>query len=353
MVAAYPRSDLEMVVSRTSQFWTRYAGSRVFVTGGTGLIGSWLISALQAANDLHDANIQIVALARNPDSAKGKLPTIFERADVSLLAGDICTLSGQIGKMDLCIHAAADVGDPRNAQRPIEVFDSIVNGTRKVLEFAKSNGVKRFLLTSSGAIYGAQPVNLERMDEHYGGSPDLHTPAASYGNSKRIAEWLSSAYSAKDDPLIMQTTIARIFAVIGPGIPLNGPFAAGNFIADALTCRSVQVQSDGRTIRSYMYIADVCVWLLHILGFGTPNRAYNVGSEESISVGTLANRISLIAQSNLAVELLNAPNPNGPKPARYVPDTNRARSELSLDQYTSIDDALARTISWNRMASSS
>lgn len=371
MVAALPAEDLDLVLSLTPTFWSRYAGSRLFITGGTGFIGSWLLQVIQRANDRLNSGIELLVLTRNPDRARQQSPYMFDRADTRLVAGDVCTFADSVGAIDLCIHAAAEVGNPRQADQPLKVFDTIVQGTRRMLDLAQAAGARRFLLASSGAVYGPQPANLERMPESYGGAPDPLHVASAYGNGKRAAEWLACAYAAQAAQSAQPTpstasatprppsassiaasftpTIARIFAVLGPGLPLDGPFAAGNFIRDALAGRAIQINGDGTPLRSYLYTADLCVWLLSILESGTAGQAYNLGSEHALSIADLAQRVVEATGQAVPIHVQTPPDSTrGSLSARYVPDTAKARQALDLAEYTPFDTALRKTIQWTR-----
>lgn len=343
-----PLADLDWVLSLTPGFWSRYRGARLFITGGTGFIGNWLIQAVQRANDVLDSGLELIVLSRDPQRAHNHQPGVFERNDIHLVGGDITTFAEPQGPWDLCIHAATDVANPRQGNGALHLFDSIVTGTRRVLEMASKKGASRFLLTSSGAIYGPQPPDLTLMSEGYAGAPSPQQMAAAYGHGKRAAEWLSCAYAAQGS---LDTTIARIFALVGPGMPLNGPFAAGNFIRDALAQAPIAVQGDGRTVRSYLYIADLCVWLLRLLESGQSGEAYNVGSENSLSILDLATQISQTAGGMSPVEVHLAGDAST-QPARYVPDTRKARQSLELHEYTPLQIALLKTLEWNRLNAS-
>jgi dTDP-glucose 4,6-dehydratase len=271
-------------------------------------------------------------------------------------------LAAPVGALDLCIHAAAEVGNPHQADQPLQVFDTIVQGTRRMLELAQRAGARRFLLASSGAVYGPQPADLKRMPESYGGSPDPLHAANAYGNGKRAAEWLACTYAGKAALTTASTasttpstvagfapTIARIFAVLGPGLPLNGSFAAGNFIRDALARRAIQINGDGTPLRSYLYTADLCVWLLRILESGTAGQAYNVGSEHALSIASLAQHVVEAAGQAVPIRVQVPPDAAPPKlPARYIPDTSKARQALGLAEYTMLDTALHKTMQWTR-----
>ena len=374
MHAALPPEDLDLVLSLTRGFWSRYAGSRLFITGGTGFIGSWLVQVIQRANDKLDSRIELLVLTRDPDRAHQQSPHVFERADTRLAAGDVSTFAESVGAIDLCIHAAAEVGNPHQADQPLKVFDTIVQGTRRMLDLAQHAGARRFLLASSGAVYGPQPTHLARMPESYGGSPDPLHAANAYSNGKRAAEWLACAYAAQAARTIQpapsttsatSTTcpapsepstgasfspaIARIFAVLGPGLPLDGPFAAGNFIRDALLGRSIQINGDGTPLRSYLYTADLCVWLLRILESGSAGQAYNVGSEHALSITSLAKRVVGASGQTVPIRVQTPPDTtHGNLSTRYVPDTSKARLALNLAEYTPFDTALRKTMQWTR-----
>ncbi|MBC7916902.1 MAG: NAD(P)-dependent oxidoreductase [Rhodoferax sp.] len=353
MRAALPSEDLDLALSLTAPFWSQFGGSRILITGGTGFIGAWLLQVLQRANDQLRSKLELVVLTRDADRARQQSPQTFARADTQLASGDVRHFATPLGPLDLCIHAAAEVGDTNRPDQPLQVFDGIVQGTRRMLDLAQTAGVRRFLLTSSGAVYGPQPADLERMPESFSGAPDPLSAAHAYGNGKRAAEWLACAYAAQAAQAAgtgFTPTIARIFAVIGPGLPLDGPFAAGNFIRDALAGRAIQVNGDGTPVRSFLYSADVCVWLFRILGSGVAGQAYNVGSEQALSIAELAQRVAAsVGQPQLAVPLQTANAASGP-PARYVPDTSKARQELGLSEYTTLDAALQKTMAWTRQA---
>lgn len=347
MVHPLPSADLDLVLSLTPSFWHRFQGARLFLTGGTGFIGQWLIQTIQRANDRLDSRIELVVLSRDPQRVQTSQPQVFARQDIRLLQGDITSFSPPDGPLDLCIHAATDVADPGKTGHALQTFDAIVNGTRRVLDLAHDKGVSRLLLTSSGAVYGPQPPGLAHIPEHYNGAPDTLQVSAAYGNAKRTAEWLTCAYAAQATG--METVIARIFALIGPGIALDGPFAAGNFVRDVLAQKPIVIAGDGRPVRSYLYMADLCYWLLRLLESGQSGQAYNVGSEHPLSIQDLAQEIVHVNKSPCAIEV-RQPSGNPSLPPRYVPDTHKARQSLQLQEITPLHEALQKTLQWSRSA---
>jgi dTDP-glucose 4,6-dehydratase len=194
------------------------------------------------------------------------------------------------------------------------------------------------LVTSSGAVYGRQPEDLSHIPESYRGGPDPMNQASAYGEGKRLVELMCSLTPKVD------TLVARCFSFVGPHLPMNARFAAGNFIRDALAGGPIMVRGDGRAIRSYLYAADLVIWLLTLLLRGQPGRAYNVGSEAAISILELARSTS--QSSGRPIDVQTAPTFPDTPPSSYVPDVARARSELMLDIWIDLPDALHRTLDW-------
>ena len=341
-----PREDLDLVLSLTTEFWSRFRGTRLFVTGGTGFVGGWLLEVVVHANEVLGSGIEVVVLTRSPDRATDRSPHVFGAPDVKLVAGDVTSFDMNLGKIDLCIHAATDAADSAGAADEVRVLDVAVTGTRRVLDLAAASGASRFLVISSGAVYGKQPPTLARIPEDFPGAAGTLDAESPYARGKQAAERLGCAHASVSG---ITVTIARIFALVGPNLPLEGPFAAGNFIRDALRGRAIEIRGDGRPIRSYLYIADACVWLLHILMSGASQQAYNVGSEQELSIAELAQRVVRANGTDLPIKVYEVPDPHVPAP-RYVPATTKARGELGLAEYTSLDAALLKTIKWSREA---
>ena len=87
------------------------------------------------------------------------------------------------------------------------------------------------------------------------------------------------------------------------------------------------------------------VWLLRVLVRGRSGRAYNVGSDRAVSVRELAEMVSKLSPGAPPVEVAGRADASNPV-NHYVPDVNRARTELGLEVETSLEEALARTMSW-------
>ena len=338
--------DLEEILSATAPLWEQMRGKRLFLTGGTGFFGTWLLESFIHANITLGLQADVTILTRNPDAFAAKAPHLAQHPSVTLLAGDVRDFAFPAGQFDFLIHGATEASAWLTANRPQEMLSTIVQGTGRVLEFARHAGTRKLLITSSGAVYGAQPHDQPHVPEEFSGAPDSLSRSSVYGEGKRYAELLCSL--AANDGL--EIKVARCFAFVGPHLPLDTHFAIGNFLADALAARPIQIAGDGTSLRSYLYASDLAIWLWTILFQAPSLRAYNVGSEAAVSIRDLAHAVSAVGETPLEVSIAGQPTPGRP-PARYVPSTQRAESELGLSQKVGLEEALRRTLAWHRLKS--
>jgi dTDP-glucose 4,6-dehydratase len=344
-----PHEDLVYVLERTRVDWEQLRGARIFVTGSTGFFGIWLLETFAYANQELSLGAELLGLTRNPEAFYAKFPDLASHPSIRLIQGDVRDFSFPDGVFTHVIHAGTTSSAP---VPPLEMLDTIIQGTRRTLDFAVAARAKRFLFVSSGAVYGKQPPDIDRIPETYPGGPDTLNPVSSYDEGKRVAEMLCHFYHCEHG---LETTVARSFALVGPHLPLDAHFAMGNFLRDAMKGESILVK-DGGPVRSYLYAADLSVWLWTILFRGKPCHPYNVGSDQAISIADLAKTVARLAggrvqlpsptDSTLSSNLKPSTLPAGsPRPSsRYVPDTNRIMSELALEEIIGLEEAIRRTL---------
>jgi dTDP-glucose 4,6-dehydratase len=332
------QADLEHILERTDGLWQELRGRRLFITGGTGFFGCWLLESFAAANDRFNLDAQAVVLTRHPEAFRAKAPHLAGHPAIRLHAGDVRTFEFPAGDFSHIIHAATESGTNLNSEQPLEMLDTIVEGTRRTLDFAVHCGKPKFLLTSSGAVYGKQPLEMTHIPEEYLGAPNPQDITSAYGEGKRMAELLCSLYYYRHG---IDTKIARCFAFVGPGLPLNAHFAIGNFIRDALAGDPIRVNGDGTPYRSYLYAADLAVWLWTILFRAPACRPYNVGAAEERTILAVAQAVAAtVPPSSVIVALPPGKSP----PQRYVPDVRRAAQELGLQAIIPLNEAILRTL---------
>ncbi|WP_426258837.1 NAD-dependent epimerase/dehydratase family protein [Sphingomonas sp. DC1600-2] len=329
-------ADLAAVDTALAPLWPRLEGAHLFITGGTGFIGRWMLEALARA----PVDVNVTLLSRNPAEFAARAPHLAAR--FHCIRGDVLDFAPPTGAFTHIIHAATDASAALNAQDPRRMFDTIVQGTRNALDLAVACGAQRVLFLSSGAVYGAQPGDVAHLRENWQGAPDPLDPRSAYGEGKRAAEMLCAIYGKQFG---LDVVGARIFALLGPLLSLDIHFAAGNFIRDAMAGRTIRVEGSGEAVRSYLYAADLTVWLWTLLLAGKPGMVCNVGSEEAVSIAALAQRTAAILGSP-GVEILGRPDP-GWNPGRYVPSTERIREQLGVRATIGLDEAIRRTALWN------
>ena len=296
---------------------------RVFVTGGTGFFGKSILDYLKRHPDFR-ASDEWTILSRDPERFMAQNAALLDQGSrIGFVAGDVRDFRAE-GRYDEIIHAATaavtTLGDD-------EMTSTIVEGTRHVLEFAKSCGVKKILLTSSGAVYGPQTAPV--------GEDEPCNPVTAYGKGKLVAERMcvESGLDAK---------IVRCFAFTGPYLNRDIHYAVGNFIRDCLAGEPVVIKGDGTPLRSYLYADDLVEWLFAILDRGVSGRAYNVGSPEALSIRALAERVRAALGAKNDIRVLGVPVPGAP-PSVYVPDVSRAVRELGLRVSVDFAEAVRRS----------
>jgi nucleoside-diphosphate-sugar epimerase len=346
-VKPLPIEDLDLVLEHALPLWEQARGRRVFISGGTGFFGAWLLESLAYCNRKLSLGLSATVLSRDPAAFARRMPYLAGEPSIQMLRGDVRHFEFPPEEFEYVIHAAAPTSAVA-ASQPLELLSTLIDGTKRVLAFAKARGAKRFLFTSSGAVYGRQPPNMSHIPEDYVGGPEQLDPNAAYAEGKRVSEQMCSSFARESG---IDFIIARCFAFVGPHLPLDQHFAIGNFIADALAGRDIAVRGDGTPMRSYLYGADLAIWLWTMLlrdstAESNP-QVFNVGSGEAISIRDLAQVVVEELGPSLKVEVAKEPIPGEPR-LQYVPDVRSAENSLGLRQTIGLREAIRRTAAWHR-----
>ncbi len=273
--------------------WEELGGHILFLTGCTRFVGSWLLDVLSSANDRYNLGIMVKVLTRDPDGFRARCPHHALNPMIKLLKGDVNTFDYDCVYADGIIHGA-------------------VEGTGRVLEMARYIPVSRFMLISSGEVY----------------SPTLD------GERKLEIE-------REVDRSFQFPVIARLFTFVGPYLPLNGRYAVGNFIADVLAGRPIQVMN-GYSERSYLYGADMARWLWKIFIHG--DGIYDVGGITPVNIGRVGALVrGIVNPVNVLSVHYDVADANN-----YLPDTRRAVNKLGCKQTVSLEEGIRRMAEWNK-----
>lgn len=335
--------DLDYILKQTKAFWEELRGKRIFVTGGTGFFGCWLLESFSWVNKKLDLKAELLVLTRDYEAFKKKRPHLCQDPAISFQQGDIRTFRFPEGRFSHVIHAAATSAEETyNNEDPKIKAETVVEGTKRALEFAVQCQAQKFLYTSSGVVYGEQPADLPNISEDYQGKPEPRDRNFVWGKSKLLAEELCLQAFKKHG---LEAKIARCFSFVGPYLPLDIHYAIGNFIRDGLKGGPIKIKGDGTPYRSYLYVADLIIWLWTILFKGQAGRIYNVGSGDGITIADLAKTVAKVFDQSIEVEIAGK-HVAGQKISRYVPAVDRVATELGLKQTISLPEAIKKTINY-------
>src|SRR5215211_4105234 len=184
--------DLEHVLEHTREAWASARGARIFLTGGTGFFGVWLAESFAHVNDRLGLGAELTILSRDPNAAIARIPRLGQLNAARFHRGDVRDFAFPRGNFTHVIHGAAESSQQGHAGDHRHMFDTIVDGTRRTLDFARAAGARNYLLVSSGAVYGPQPPDLSHIPEDFAGGPALSMAGSAYGEGKRAAEVLAA-----------------------------------------------------------------------------------------------------------------------------------------------------------------
>ena len=338
-----PEEDLQHIFNHTADLWEEVRNKSIFITGGTGFFGIWLLESFLYANTRAGLNAEMVVLTRSMDGFYQRYPHLRNVNGFSLLDGDVTNFTFQDKDIKFIIHAASGGTAILNDKEHGSIVKTSADGTRHVLDFASECKGVKVLYTSSGAVYGRQPHEITHVSEDYPGAPDTMSAKSTYGELKRYCELLSTLYSTQHH---FDVKIARCFAFVGPYLPLQSNYAIGNFIYDVLHNRQIIIQGDGTPHRSYLYSSDLTIWLWTILFKGKTLFPYNVGSDDDLSIYELADRVRNL--TNPVLEIKVSQSSQNKYVERYVPSIQRAFADLGLKPIISLNDSILKTVQWNK-----
>lgn len=337
------QEDLLHVLKHTESIIGALKDKNIFITGATGFFGKWLLESFLFINQHLSLNATVTALSRNPEAFLQQYPFYKTEPAIVFIKGDVQNFDFPDGAFQFIIHAATDADAQLNNSNPLLMLDTIISGTKRVLEFAKRQPVESVLLTSSGAVYGRQPRHIKKVKEtdYYHVNLDFDDMTYAYAEGKRMSELYCSLYFKQYN---LPVKIARCFAFVGPYLPLDKHFAIGNFILNALYNEDIIIKGDGSPLRSYLYASDLTIWLWTILLNGAVNSAYNVGSDQAINIRETAALVANNSINNTHVNVLT--KPSNMLPHQYVPDIHKAQTALNLNVKIDINQAIMNTINF-------
>ena len=305
----------------------------LFVTGGTGFFGKALLRYWQNNHPIFE---KMYFLSRSPDTFLENYSDLVKGLPIDFVKGDILNLSKvNIDQdLDVILHAATDSTIGPTMDR-LDVYHQITHGSEEVLKFATNHNCQKFVLTSSGGVYGIQPSSLAKISEDYLGMPDSLNPNSAYGIGKRSAEHITALYAKKYN---FDFVVARCFAFVGEDLPLDAHFAIGNFLNSAINGQDIIINGDGSPLRSYMYQEDLARVLTNLMLNDYKYNVFNVGSDYAISIKDLAYLVKKLIPGSGTVKIMS--KNDGNKKNIYVPSIKRLMEVFPSENFLSLENAI-------------
>ena len=308
----------------------------IFVTGGAGFIGTALCEQLAPANRLRVLD----TFSRNTFEET----TLRALDNVELIQGDVRdpdAVFAAADGADRIVHLASIAGVGTVLSNPARTLDVALSGTRNVLEAARVSGrCKRLVTFSTSEVYGRYAYNVREADDTPIGP--VGEPRWSYACAKIATEHLANAYWREHE---VPTVSVRPFNVYGPGQVGEG--AIHNFVRRVVSGQPITVNNDGRQIRAWCYVDDMVAGTLAALERDEAvGHAFNIGNPAAtITVLRLAELVARMAGKKAHIEFQRKDYPD--VETRF-PNIDKARELLEFEPRVSLEDGLARSLTWYR-----
>lgn len=340
------QEDIQKITGSMRKISNSLSGKTIVITGGLGFIGKYLISTFIFLNDhVLKKQCKLIIIDNHITSLKNNAAFFSNKKNITYLEHDVVTPVKLYGTIDYIIHAAG-IASPFYYQKyPLETVDVAVNGTRNMLDLAKTKQAKSILFFSSSEIYGDPQPNAIPTKETYFGNVSSIGPRSCYDESKRLGEALCMIYY---NYFKTSVKIVRPFNIFGPGMVPNDFRVVPRFIYSVLHNEQIPVHGDGKQTRTFCYISDAVVGFFLVLLAGKNGEVYNVGSnQKEISINHLAKIFNTVFDNKLKVK--NIPYPkNYPQggPKRRCPDVSKIKKELGYRPRVGLEKGLIRTLAW-------
>lgn len=292
--------DIDNKLNHTLDFLKSKSFNSILITGGTGLIGSSIIHAIDEWNKGAVEPITIIALVRHISKAK----SMFGEGtpNIKYIVGDVRTADFSGYYPDCIVHCANPTSSKLFVSKPVETIETAVEGTKHVLEYASTlSNLKRFIYLSTMEIYGT-PQTDEVIHETHPTNIDTMKVRSCYPTSKRMCENLCIAYAAEYK---LPVNILRLTQTFGPGVDYYDERVFADFARCVIEGRDIVLKTRGETKRSYLHTKDAVSAIFIIMSSNVEGEAFNVANKDTYcSIREMARMVAeKIAGGKIAVKI--------------------------------------------------
>jgi len=337
------REDAVLVCAGITDWLKQLNGTTLLVTGAGGFLASHFLETIAVYNESHRPGCRVLAADNFQSGLPQRIAWAQDRPDILLAQCDISRGWDPGERVDWIIHAASIASPPIYRRLPLETIDVNVNGTRHMLDLLRREG-RGMLFMSSSEIYGDPDTAHIPTAEDYRGYVSCTGPRACYDESKRLGETLATTYHRLYGSPVK---IIRPFNVYGPGQRLDDGRIMPDLMSAAVHRRPIVLYSDGRPTRSFCYIRDAIRGMLLVLVAGASGEAFNVGNDEEISIGELAQIVAqLEGPPHLPIqfEMSKEQDYLSDNPQRRCPDLTKLKSLGVWRPEVKVREGVTRTL---------
>jgi len=326
--------------------WGAFDSSSVLISGGGGMLASYMLETLlQLSLHGYRGPERVICLARSTERARARFARYLDHSALRILQADVSESFAVDGPADFIVHAASQASPRFYGTDPVGTLSANMLGTRNMLEIARHKASRRLLFFSSSEVYGAVPAAQMPIAEDAYGYLDPTLVRSCYSEGKRAGETMCVAWAHQYS---VPSVIVRPFHTFGPGLALDDGRVFADFVADIVNRRDITIKGDGSMSRAFCYVADATRAYFTAMLQGASGLAYNVGSDEEITIRNLAQRLeAAFGERGIRAMFLETPRTDSAYVVstvnRVCPDITRIR-QLGWSPTTSIEDSFRRTV---------
>lgn len=338
--------DLKKIVRKLGKDATLLSGKTLFISGGAGFIGSYLLRTVAYLNkNKLSQRCRVISVDNYLTGVRKVNDGEFPANEFLFIEHDIRKSIDIPERVDFIIHAAG-VASPIYYQKyPLETIESAIWGAKNLLELARVKKVKSFLYFSSSEIYGDPDPAAVPTPETYRGNVSSIGDRASYDESKRLGETLCMTYYKLYKTPVK---IVRPFNVFGPGMKPNDFRVIPTFLYRAFTGKYLPVHDKGNQTRTFCYISDAVTGFLQVLLSEKSGEVYNVGNDTNeINMMSLAETVVGLLKKKPEIRMIKYPDQYpSDEPRRRCPDLTKIKTGLGYTAEIDLKYGLRRTLKW-------